>query len=132
MALASDSTPIPSSPYWQLASGQMGRAVTGLDEIAQCVALIVQTPLGSLPGQPELGCDVLAQLDRPLTTAIPRMIQSVFQALRTWEPRIDVLRVSVSHVRLGAVILSVVWVPKGSPNVSGGEIGQLILLGSAA
>jgi len=120
------SAPAPSTPYWQLAFGQAGEAVTGLDEIAQCVSLIVQTPLGSLPGQPDLGCDVLSQLDRPLTTAIPRMIQSVFQALRTWEPRIDVLRVGVTPVRLGAVILSVVWVPKGSS----AEIGQLILLGS--
>jgi phage baseplate assembly protein W len=122
----------PITPYWQFAFGRPGEAVTGLDEIAQCISLIVQTPLGSLPGQPELGCDVISQLDRPVTTAIPRMIQSVFQALRMWEPRIDVLRVSVSPVRLGAVILSVVWVPKGSPNVSGGEISQLILLGSAA
>lgn len=120
------SAPAPSTPYWQLAFGRTGESVTGLDEIAQAISLIVQTPLGSLPGQPDLGCDVLSQLDRPLTTAIPRMIQSVFQALRKWEPRIDVLRVAVSPVRLGAVILSVVWVPKGSS----AEIGQLILLGS--
>jgi phage baseplate assembly protein W len=105
------SAPAPSTPYWQLAFGQEGQAVIGLHEVAQAVSLIVQTPLGSLPGQPDLGCDVFSQLDQPLTTAIPRMIQSVFQALRTWEPRIDVLRVGVTPVRLGAVILSVVWVP---------------------
>lgn len=120
--------PAPSSPYWQLALGRAGEAVTGLEEIAQSIALIVQTPLGSLPGQPELGCDVLGQLDRPLTVAVPRMIQSVFQALRKWEPRIDVRRVGVTPVRLGAVILTVAWVAKGSAE----EVGQLILLGSPA
>lgn len=120
--------PAPSSPYWQLALGRTGEAVTGLEEIAQSIALIVQTPLGSLPGQPELGCDVLGQLDRPLTVAVPRMIQSVFEALRKWEPRIDVRRVGVTPVRLGAVILTVAWVPKGSAE----EVGQLILLGSPA
>lgn len=124
--------PAPSSPYWQLALGRTGEAVTGLDEIAQSIALIVQTPLGSLPGQPDLGCDVFGQLDRPLTVAVPRMIQSVFAALRKWEPRIDVRRVGVTPVRLGAVILSVVWAPKGSANSNDGEVGQLILLGSAA
>jgi len=122
------SAPAPTAPYWQLAFGQAGQAVMGLDEIAQSVALIVQTPLGSLPGQPDLGCDISSQLDRPLSTAIPLMIQSVFQALQAWEPRINVLRVGVSPVSLGAVILSVVWVPKGGDE----EIGQLILLGSAS
>jgi phage baseplate assembly protein W len=118
----------PSTPYWQLALGREGEVVTGLDEIAQSIFLILQTPLGSLPGQPELGCEAFDQLDRPVNVAVPKMVQAVFRALRKWEPRIDVLRVSVTPVRLGAVILSVVWAPKGSSE----EIGQLLLLGSAA
>ncbi len=119
---------VPPTPYWQLACGRAGEAVTGLDELAQAIALIVRTPTGSVPGDPAFGCEALAQLDRPLTTAIPQIIQAVFQALRRWEPRIDVFRVAVTPVRLGALILSVVWAPKGSLD----EIGQLILLGSAA
>jgi len=118
----------PTSPYWQLAYGRMGEAVTGLEEIAQAVSLVVRTPVASVPGFPSFGCEAFGQLDRPITTAIPKMIQAVYLALRTWEPRIDVLRVGVTPVRLGSVIISVVWAPKGSAE----EIGQLILLGSAA
>jgi uncharacterized protein len=118
---------VPSTPYWQPAYGRAGVAVTGLEEIAQAVSLIVRTPTGSLPGDPAFGCEALDQLDRPITLAIPKMVQAVFKALRAWEPRIDVTRVSATPVALGAVILSVVWAPKGSAE----EIGQLILLGSA-
>jgi len=121
-------SPVPTTPYWQLAVGRAGEVVTGLDEIAQAISLIVRTPTGSVPGDPRFGCEAFSQLDRPITTAIPKMIQAVFQALRTWEPRIDVRRVGVTPVRLGAVILSVVWAPKGSLD----EVGQIILLGSVA
>ena len=120
-------TAVPSTPYWQPAYGRAGVAVTGLDEIAQAVSLIVRTPTGSVPGDPAFGCEAFAQLDRPITIAIPKMVQAIYQALRTWEPRIEVLRVGVTPVRLGAVILSVVWAPKGAAE----ELGQLILLGSA-
>lgn len=123
--MASD---VPSTPYWQPAYGRPGETVTGIDEIAQAVSIIVRTPVGSVPGDPIFGCEALSQLDRPLPVAIPKMIQAVFRALRTWEPRIDVIRVGVTPVRLGAVILAVVWTPKGGTD----EFGQLLLLGSAS
>lgn len=118
-------TVVPDTPFWQPSMESMGAFVTGLEEVAQAIQIILGTPLGSVPHRPTFGCDAYEQLDRPVQTAIPRIIQAVFRALRQWEPRIDVLRVAVTPALPGSVVLTVVWAPKG-----GDEVAQLVWLGN--
>lgn len=113
------------TPYWQLALGNQGAVVSGLEDLAQSVSIIVGTPMGSAPGRPDFGCEAFSQLDRPITTAIPRMIQSIFRAIAKWEPRVELRKVSVEPVTPGAVILVLVWAPKGGEDVS-----QVVWLGA--
>ena len=86
---------LPTSAYWQLRLGHWGEVVTGLDDIAQCLMIIVTTPPGSVPLRPEFGCDVLGYLDRPSAIAVPGIIREISRAVARWEPRAELRQVRV-------------------------------------
>lgn len=105
---------LPSTPYWQPALGQPGQ-VTGLEDLAQAVRLIVTTPKGAVPLRPDFGCGLLDYLDHPSGLARARMIREVAEAVHRWEPRVQVTGVRVDAQSLGHASISVSWMPKESP-----------------
>lgn len=80
---------------WSLALDQFGRTADGLDDVAQCVRVILATPLRSDPHRPDFGCDLQPWIDRPTSEAGPGIIAAVRDALERWEPRLTVLDVAV-------------------------------------
>lgn len=50
------------------------------------------TPKGSVPHRPEFGSDIWRYLDLPTGEAIPHVVREGIEALRRWEPRIEVVR----------------------------------------
>jgi phage baseplate assembly protein W len=79
---------------WQLSTEGVGIVVQGLDDIRQCVNLILLTRKGSDPLRPEFGCDMYLYIDKPINTALPLMKKAMLEAIRQWEPRIDVLGIT--------------------------------------
>lgn len=79
---------------WQLSVEGVGMVVQGLDDIRQCVNLILLTRKGSDPLRPEFGCDMYLYIDKPINTALPLMKKAMLEAIRQWEPRIDVLGIT--------------------------------------
>lgn len=77
-----------------LASG-VGAVVQGLDDVNQCITIILSTPKGSDPLRPTFGCDLWQFLDAPLTQATPHIVREVTEALTIWEPRIRVISIIV-------------------------------------
>ena len=75
---------------WQLSTEGVGIVVQGLDDIRQCVNIILLTRKGSDPLRPEFGCDMYLYIDKPIHTALPLMIKAMLEAIRQWEPRIDI------------------------------------------
>jgi hypothetical protein len=59
---------------------------TGVDEVLQNVAMILTTPIGSVPLRRDWFID-LSLLDTPMPLAQARLSQQIFQAIRTHEPR---------------------------------------------
>lgn len=76
------------STQWTFDMNNAG-IVQGLDSIKQCVYLILMTQRGTDPLRPDFGCGVYDYVDQPVTVAIPRMIKSISEALKKWEPRIE-------------------------------------------
>ena len=72
---------------WQLQIGTMGAVVSGEDDIAQCIAIILGTPLGSNPLRPAFGSNLWSFLDQPGTVAQPGILQEANRAISIWEPR---------------------------------------------
>ncbi len=90
---------------WQPRLGAHGEIVAGLEDIHQCVRIILLTPKGSVPHRPEFGSDLWRYLDRPIAEALPHVVRESVDALRRWEPRIEVIRVvpqnlATTHLRL--------------------------------
>lgn len=82
---------------WQYKIGALGSVVTGIEEIAQSILLILHTPKGTVPYLPEFGCDLLSYMGQPLAEG--RIVESIILALERWEPRIAVesIRVTLSE-----------------------------------
>lgn len=96
---------IPRRAHWQLALGGDGYA-EALDDLRQAIAIILTTRRGSDPLRPEFGSDIWRYLDHPIDRARPHLVREVYAAIRRWEPRVKIERVSVDldeahHLRIG-------------------------------
>jgi uncharacterized protein len=85
-----------TSAMWGLSVAGPGQTVQGVDEVNQTISTILCTPPGSDPLRPLFGCGLHDLLDRPSSQVGPQLAQSIAQALRIWEPRIEVLRIKYS------------------------------------
>ncbi len=103
---------------WQPALGA-DDIVGGLDDIDQCIRIILGTPLGSDPLRPDFGSNVHRYIDWPQDRAVTYLVREVFQAVCRWEKRVGQMDVRVSH-EVAAVVITVIWRPAsgGSENTT--------------
>jgi phage baseplate assembly protein W len=92
----------------------IGSIVQALDDVNQCIAIILTTIPGEDPFRPTFGCDITQYLDQPIQAAQSAIAGTVTNALATWEPRITVKSVTstVSAASPGALDVTVSWVLK--------------------
>jgi phage baseplate assembly protein W len=81
---------------WSLKLGEIGKVVEGLADVSQCIGIILTTPQGSDPLRPTFGVDLWRYVDVPLDLAAPSIVREVTEAITRWEPRVQVLAVSVT------------------------------------
>lgn len=93
---------------WSHKVGSYGEIVQGLEDIAQCIRIILATPKGSVPHRPQFGCDAWRYLDHPESQSLPHVIRECTDAVANWEPRATVTRVTASY-GLAQVNLVVHW-----------------------
>lgn len=75
--------------------GGIGTA-EGIENIEQAMYVILATTPGERPMRPEFGCPLVDHMFAPLEPeTYGRVAADVEQALRRWEPRVDVLGVTV-------------------------------------
>ena len=94
---------------WQLALGQPGDVVTDLDDIAQCIQVILTTPRGSDPLRPQFACDLWRYIDHPIDQAIPHIVREAWDAIETFEPRVELVSITPRLGEVAQLIVSVVW-----------------------
>lgn len=80
-----------------------GKSCTGLDHIRQSIQKILTTPIGHRLERRDFGSWVPELIDQPANgkTLLQTMAASVM-AIRTWEPRVDLSRIQISHGGDGA------------------------------
>jgi uncharacterized protein len=76
----------------QAGSG-LGNVVTGVDDVDQCIAIILTTPKGSDVLRPTFGTDLWKYIDAPISQVGPAVVREVTQSITQWEPRVKVLSV---------------------------------------
>lgn len=103
----------PIRPAWsQPRLGHPGERAAGLDDIDQCIRIILTTPLGTDPLRPTFGCDLLPWIDRPREIAAAQLAGAALDALERWEERIAVVSVTPRFEGAGGrIVLAVAWRP---------------------
>ena len=76
----------------------IGGVVQGLNDVNQCIQIILTTPKGSDPLRPTFGADVWRYIDAPIDTAMPAIVREVTEAITRWEPRVTVISISATPV----------------------------------
>jgi len=70
---------------------QTGAALSGDDHLAQSIADILTTPLGTRPMRRDYGSLLFELIDRPMNPAtLLLLVQATVIALARWEPRIAI------------------------------------------
>ena len=86
------------STDWSLKLSAIGSVVQGLQDIDQCITIILTTPRGSDPLRPTFGADLWRFIDSPISAVVPAIVREVGAAIAMWEPRVNVVSVSVTPV----------------------------------
>ena len=86
------------SADWSLKVGTLGAVVQSLEDIDQCIGIILGTPLGSDPLRPTFGTDIWQLIDGPVSLSFPSIVREVSAAIAMWEPRVTLQSVQVSPV----------------------------------
>lgn len=75
---------------WQLSTMIPGEIVSGIDDIRQCIKIILTTTKGSDPLRPFFGSNIWQFIDTPVTTAAANISAEILDALGKWESRIQI------------------------------------------
>jgi len=75
---------------WQPKLNQIGSVVEGLDDIDQCIKIILMTRKGTDPHRPEFGSDIWQYIDYPVNEASPNIIREAYDAINIWETRVQI------------------------------------------
>ncbi len=78
---------------WSPKLEQIGEIVEDLDDINQCIRVILNTPKGSRAHEPLFGTDLWKYIDHPVNEAIPNIIREAVDAINIWETRIKIVKV---------------------------------------
>lgn len=91
-----------NSSNWSISAVEYGEIVTDLEDLAQCILLILSTAKGSDPFRPNFGFDLAALVDKPVNFVIPNGKLGIIDAITEFEPRVTVTSIEheldVSHV----------------------------------
>lgn len=114
---------------WSQQLNAPGEVVTGIDDINQCVLIILTTEPGTDPLRPDFGAGVMRWLDRPASEAVPRIKKDIYEALSIWETRIIVTK--ITHSISGEALTVVVDWMTAAGDQSQGEVTYYYGVGRA-
>lgn len=102
---------------WQLKLNEIGSVSEGIEDINQCIAIILSTQKGSVPHRPTFGSDILKYVDYPINSAKANIIRETVDAITLWETRVNVDYVSV-EIDKTQLKIKVQWSLKEDSSVS--------------
>lgn len=106
---------------WQPKLNEIGSIVEGIEDIDQCIRIILMTTKGSDPHRPEFGSNIFLYLDYPINEAIPNIIREAIDAINLWEQRIEITNIQ-SIIDDSQIILSIEWNIKDTNITSNTEV----------
>jgi phage baseplate assembly protein W len=96
------------SQNWSLSIETQGEIVTDIQDINQCIYIIITTIKGSDPLRPDFGCGLWEHIDKPASVAVPNIIREIGKAIATFEPRAEVQKITF-ELNEAQVTFSIYW-----------------------
>jgi len=96
---------------WQLKMNGIGEVAEGVDDINQCIAVILLTPKGSVPHRPTFGSNIHKYVDYPVNQAVPNIVRETTDAISLWEKRINLKSIHVEIIE-SQIKIKVEWTLK--------------------
>ena len=93
---------------WQYKLNGIGSIAEGIEDINQCIAVILSTQKGSVPHRPTFGSDILKYVDYPVNIAKANIIRETIDAITLWEKRVKVDAVTV-EINQTQINIKVQW-----------------------
>lgn len=109
------------STDWQPKLDEIGAVVENIEDINQCIRIILTTPKGSDPHRPTFGSDLWRYIDYPVKQAIPNIIREAVDAITAWETRVDVKSIR-TDVNDSTITMRIEWVFKNTDAVQSIEV----------
>lgn len=97
-----------TSDDWSYDLQNPGFVVQGLQDIQQCVFIILTTQKGTDPTRPTFGCGVYDWIDKPVSIAVPNMKREIAEAIGLFEPRVKIIRI-LQTVEDSTVTFTIEW-----------------------
>ena len=91
---------------WQPKLNQIGNIVEGIEDIDQCIKIILMTRKGTDPHRPEFGSDIWKYIDYPINEAVPNIIREAFDAIALWETRVQINSIT-AQINESQIILKI-------------------------
>lgn len=76
------------SVNWQFSVNKIGEISEGVDDLRQCIQIILTTTKGSDPLRPLFGSDIWRFIDTPVITAVANISAEIIDSIGKWESRI--------------------------------------------
>ena len=102
---------------WQYKLNKIGSVAEGVEDINQCIAIILLTQKGSDPLRPTFGSDIYKYIDYPINSAKANIIRETVDAITLWEVRVNFDSVSV-EIDETQLKIKVQWSLKEDSSVS--------------
>ena len=106
---------------WQCKLNGIGDVAEGVEDINQCIAIILQTQKGSDPHRPTFGSDIMKYVDYPINVAKPNIIRETIDAINLWETRVKVNRTEV-EISGTKILIKVEWTLANSKTTGTAEV----------
>lgn len=100
-----------ADPETRVAPETYGEIVVALNDLSQSIANLVLTPKGSVPTEPEKGVDILGAIDKHPDIGIPYLSREIWDAIRIWEQRVIVEKVTISEMAFARFKATTLWRP---------------------
>lgn len=106
---------------WQLKLNSIGEVAEGVDDINQCIAIILLTKKGTVPHRPTFGSDIYKYIDYPINEATPNIVREATDAITMWETRITINSIKVEIAETNLTV-KVEWTLKNTSTTGTAEV----------
>ena len=81
---------------WGISTRGCGYVEQGIEDVRQCIDVLLRTQKGTDPLRPEFGSDIYQHIDKPVNLVIPNVKRAIILAIELYEQRVEVK--SVAHI----------------------------------